>query len=185
MSMYDGGAPNFARSDWRMPTWKEILSLVDRAFQDPALTPGAAAVVGACDGGATTPTCLLPFQNVDVTTYYWTSTTQVDAFFMYYGHSETTIALTNKYDLWAVSGTSGADAASPVIASAAGEPGVQWDASRFVANGDGTVTDTLVGRMWTQSMELPGVLVTWSDALAYAQQMNAGTQPRHRRLRPA
>ena len=41
----------------------------------------------------------------------------------------------------------------------------------FQDNGDGTVTDHATGMMWAQEDSGSGML--WSNALAYAQQMNA------------
>lgn len=161
-SMNAGTAPNFGRTDWRLPTWKEFLSLMDRGHQDPAIPPDA------------------PF-NVDTTKYYWTSTPEADAIFMYYGHSDDNDRYkpTNLYNVWAVAGGSSVTAPYQVIASRPGEPGIQWDASRFIDNGDGTVTDRLARLMWSKSMSEAGKLLGWQEALAYVASMNAAMAPNH------
>jgi hypothetical protein len=162
-SMNAGTAPNFGRTDWRLPTWKELLSVVDRGHTLPAISPDA------------------PFVHIDMSTYHWTSTPEVDALLLYFGDSDDNDRYDpgHLYNVWAVAGESPTSAIYPVIASHPGEPGVQWDASRFHDNGDGTVTDRLVRLMWSKSMSEPGQLLPWLDALAYVQSMNNGTAPNH------
>jgi hypothetical protein len=162
-AMNAGTAPNFGRADWRLPTWKEFLSLLDRGHQLPSISSDA------------------PFVDIDTSTYYWTSTPEVTAIFLGYGHSDNNDRYdpNHLYNVWAVAGDSPKSAVYSVIASRPGEPGVQWDASRFHDNGDGTVTDGLVRLMWSKSMSEAGKLLPWLDALAHVQAMNNGTAPNH------
>ena len=74
-SMNAGLEQNFGFTDWRLPNYKEFLSLIDRSQNNPALPPGH------------------PFINVDtyIASGYWSSTTYTDdkdsAWYivMYYG----------------------------------------------------------------------------------------------------
>ena len=45
--------------------------------------------------------------------------------------------------------------------------GVLWSAGRFTNNGNGTVTDNLIGLIWLKNANCWGLL-TWSQALTYA-----------------
>jgi hypothetical protein len=47
---------------------------------------------------------------------------------------------------------------------------------RFKDNGDGTVTDTLTGLMWTKDAQLGGETSTWENASRYVGNMNAGRE---------
>ena len=44
--------------------------------------------------------------------------------------------------------------------------------NRFVDNGDGTITDTKTGLMWSEKDN--GVPIKWSDALSYCSNFNVG-----------
>ena len=53
------------------------------------------------------------------------------------------------------------------------QEGVPWPVPRFVANGNGTITDKLTGLMWEQSP--PGSpSESWGDAIAYAESLVLG-----------
>jgi hypothetical protein len=54
------------------------------------------------------------------------------------------------------------------------ENGVAWPSPRFTDHGNGTVTDSLTGLMWTKNANLCGYK-TWQPALDYVKGMNAGT----------
>jgi hypothetical protein len=56
------------------------------------------------------------------------------------------------------------------------QKGVSWPSPRFTDNGDGTVTDNLMGLMWTKDANLAGNKRRWQDALDYVGDMNAGKQ---------
>jgi hypothetical protein len=53
-----------------------------------------------------------------------------------------------------------------------GETWPQWPDSRFIDHGDGTITDTFTGLMWTKAAVKNG---NWQAALDYVKGMNAGT----------
>ena len=52
--------------------------------------------------------------------------------------------------------------------------GVPWPSPRFYDNGNGTVTDSLTGLMWTKNANLPGSTMTWSQAVDYCNNLIQG-----------
>jgi hypothetical protein len=54
------------------------------------------------------------------------------------------------------------------------QAGVIWPSPRFTDNVNGTVTDNLTGLMWTKDANLPGVTLSWPQALDYVANMNSG-----------
>jgi hypothetical protein len=163
-AMNMGQHPNFGRTDWRIPTWKEMLSLASRGAGNdspPALPLSNPFINAGVDAGSAT--------------YHWTSTTHAQCIFLYYEHTDDNdrCELDNAYNLMAVAGS------SPVIISS--EPGkdqdVAWNDARFVDNNDGTVSDMLTGLMWTYTQTLGSRLMTWASALNYVAAMNAGQVP--------
>jgi hypothetical protein len=107
-------------SDWRMPTAKELLSIVDYSRWAPAID-----------------TTFFPGR---VPSYYWSSTT--DALYTYYAWR------VGVYDGVLVSGDGGYKSSSYYVrAVRAGQSG---SLGHLVINGDGTVTDTATGLMWQQ-----------------------------------
>jgi len=52
--------------------------------------------------------------------------------------------------------------------------GVSWPAQRFADHGNGIVTDSLTGLIWTKNANLPKGTRTWQGALDYVKGMNAG-----------
>jgi hypothetical protein len=57
------------------------------------------------------------------------------------------------------------------------QKGVTWPIPRFADRGNGTVTDTLTGLIWTTNANPPGTYKTWQQALDYVAGMNAGNYP--------
>ena len=55
------------------------------------------------------------------------------------------------------------------------QAGIAWPNSRFVDNGDGTLTDRLTGLVWTKNANLPGTGISWYQAMDYVAGMNTGT----------
>ena len=53
--------------------------------------------------------------------------------------------------------------------------GFEWLEPRFLDHGDGTVTDTFTGLMWTKNANLPGGSKNWQEALDYVVEMNTET----------
>jgi len=54
------------------------------------------------------------------------------------------------------------------------EKGVAWPSPRFMDHGNGTITDTLTGLMWTKNANLAGGTKTWQGALDYVKSINSG-----------
>jgi len=52
--------------------------------------------------------------------------------------------------------------------------GVPWPSPRFHDNGNGTVTDSLTGLMWTKNANLPGSTMTWYQAVDYCNNLTQG-----------
>jgi len=52
--------------------------------------------------------------------------------------------------------------------------GVPWPSPRFYDNGNGTVTDSLTGLMWTKNANLPGSAMTWYQAVDYCNNLTQG-----------
>jgi hypothetical protein len=52
------------------------------------------------------------------------------------------------------------------------QSGVDWPASRFTDNGDGTVTDNLTGLIWLKNADCPNATRDWSTALSDVAQLN-------------
>ncbi|RZB30528.1 MAG: hypothetical protein SRB1_02808 [Desulfobacteraceae bacterium Eth-SRB1] len=135
--------------DWRLPDVNELASLVDRSIYAPSLPRGH------------------PFLNIKV--WYWTGTTTADhsnhAWRIYfflgnidYGHKQHMLN-----HVW------------PVRASDYGvfSKGKARKQKRFYDNGNGTVTDSLSGLMWTKNANLAKAKIKWPEARKKIRQLNA------------
>jgi hypothetical protein len=166
------GGPSY--TDWRLPNIKELLSMIDYGNFKPALTSGHS------------------FSNVNVTNYYWTSTT-----------AETTTVNDYAFRVSLVEGIVGSNGKNAVnwvwpvrgetIGSLAPIPktgqqdyyregddgwykkGVDWPDPRFTDNGDGTVTDRLTGLMWTNDANINGHML-WNLAIDFAYYLSLGSE---------
>lgn len=157
-------AANFGGySDWRLPTTKEVYSLMDFRGTDPM-----------SDDTST----LVPFIDSDYFEFAWGDT---DA-------GERTIdsqVATSTIDLDPVMGgmVDSMPGLNIVDGRIKGYPitkdflvylcrgNTEYGVNDYQDNGDGTVTDRATGLMWQQTDSGTGLL--WSNALAYAQQKNA------------
>jgi len=54
------------------------------------------------------------------------------------------------------------------------EKGVSWPNPKFIDHGNGTITDTLTGLMWTKNANLAGTPRNWQEAMDYIAGMNGG-----------
>ena len=54
------------------------------------------------------------------------------------------------------------------------QTGVPWPEPRFIDHGDGTITDSLTGLMWTKDANLPRVSRSWDETIRFVADMNAG-----------
>jgi hypothetical protein len=130
--------------DWRLPTVKELSTLVDSSYYVPAINttyfPNTQSGFDYC--------------------YYWSSTTNANdpyvAWYVEFGGGGV-YNLYKGYSLY-------------VRAVRGGQSGLFENS--FIDNGDGTVTDTSTGLMWQQATD-PG-FYAWEQALAYCENLNLG-----------
>lgn len=164
-------------SNWRLPSIYELESLVDISQADPALPPNH------------------PFINVSPG-LYWTSTdiasSQYEGAVAVIDFSNGAVYLTGQNSHYAfilgvrASGKKGVvqipQIRSGICYNYLGNPyacssgvGVPQPSPRFVDNKDGTVTDKLIGLMWSKDMSISSLY--WKDALEYVAAMNRGEKP--------
>jgi hypothetical protein len=124
-------------SDWRLPTIKELSTIVDNSI----LYPG--------------PTINTDYFPNTVSSRYWSSTTNAgdpnDAWVVCFGDGR----------IYGYGKSDGYDYVRAVRSGQCGSFG------NFVANGDGTVTDTDTGLMWQQGTETD--TYKWEQALSYCE----------------
>ncbi|MGE9294776.1 MAG: DUF1566 domain-containing protein [Puniceicoccales bacterium] len=145
-------------NDWRLPTIKELYSLMDFTGVDPGL--GGMGVTA-------------PFINDDVFDFGYGDVDGgeriIDAQFM----SSTPCAdpiLNGQAGLFGLNLADGRIKGYPLdlafyIYAVRGNP--VYGENQFVDNGDGTITDQATGLMWQQADSAQGM--NWQDALAYAE----------------
>ena len=165
------------RTDWRVPSIKELYSLADNRGE--LLTP---------EEGEPTPyidTSVFDFEypkgRMAFAGQYWSSTLYVKGpvqngrnqaafgFNFADGHIKAYGTGLDFYTGAAASGgLTGQDGQTPgnYVRCVSGEEGV-YGANAFADNGDGTVTDGATGLMWQQSDD--GTRREWADALAYCE----------------
>jgi hypothetical protein len=160
-------------SDWRLPNVNELQTLFNSAETDNATWLSDQQFTSVMS---------------DFTDYYWSSTTQ--SYWTYYAYTmHSAVGFNNmetKQDssmamrTWPVRGSSH----TPTAVWKTGQQtsywpgddgalqmGVDWPDPRFTVAGD-CVTDNLTGLMWARNANLPGELVTWSEALDFANNLN-------------
>lgn len=156
-----------AAGDWRLPTIKELFSLIDYESSNPIIPSDN------------------PFENVR-SSIYWTSTSLASAptlaWMMTLGIGPTVFDLkVNPNRLWPVRGEATrlvAKTGQQVCWNGDGESvscrgtgqdgelrtGLEWPSPRFTDNGDGTVTDELTELVWLKNANAFGWR-TWQQAL--------------------
>jgi quinol monooxygenase YgiN len=161
---------------WRLPTIRELFSLIDYGTADPIIPAGH------------------PFTNVR-SSIYWTSTTLAAAptlaWMMTLGIGPTVFDLKiNANRMWPVRGE-GARVAQTgqqrcwntrgveIPCAGTGQDGelragVAWPTPRFTDNGDGTVTDNLTGLVWLKDAN-PFGWRTWEQALRDCNDLASGS----------
>ncbi|MFW5741014.1 MAG: DUF1566 domain-containing protein [Myxococcota bacterium] len=146
--------------DWRLPSCRELRSLISYQTRRPALPEGH------------------PFEQV-YPSWYWSGTTaavhpsyawyvNMDGGRMFYGHKD------QSYLAWPVRGGTGASSHSIATPTRVGETdmliGVASPEPRFAVRRDG-VEDRLTGLVWQREADPLGAPCTWQQALDYASEL--------------
>jgi hypothetical protein len=158
-------------SDWRLPTMKQLYSLMDFRGTDPDPT--------ATSGAGLTPfidTSYFEFAYGDIAAgeriidaQFWSSNAYVGTVFVDQS-AAFGLNLADGRIKGYPSGTDGPVIKLNFVYFLRGNP--DYGVNSFIDNGDGTVTDEATGLMWARDDS--GVGMNWENALAYAQQKNAG-----------
>ena len=172
-------------TDWRMPNILELESLTHAGEADTSAWLNS-----------------IGFQNVQAVEY-WSSTQYVNlgngGWTINLGTDQTNywMAWTATRHYWAVRGGANGDPDPSYLANVRDtgrttsttpgddgdlEWGVDWSvATRYIDNGDGTMSDTLTGLMWAQNVDTDGTLseiLSLAGAIAYIDDMNTGNNGR-------
>ncbi len=156
-------------NDWRLPTMKELYSLMDFRGTDPVIGGGTAGLTPFID------TTYFAFgygdeaageRNIDA--QFWSSNTYLGTVF---GNQTATFGL-NLADGRIKGYPSGDQGPRPKLNYVYFmRDNTTYGVNDFTDNGDGTVTDNATGLMWSQDDS--GTGMNWEEALAWVQQKNA------------
>jgi hypothetical protein len=150
-------------SDWRVPSIKELYSLINFDGTDPPPTGNNTAG-------------LIPFIDTDYFAFAYGDTAAgeriIDAQFLSNSEYVGTV-FGGQSAIFGVNFADGRIKGYPsdkaqFVYFVSGNP--DYGANSFVDNGDGTVTDNATGLMWSQDDS--GTGMNWEDALAWVQQKN-------------
>ncbi len=156
--------------DWRLPTIKELYSLIDFSGTDPS----GCETVADCDAVPFIDTAFFAFEYGDTTAgervidaQYLSSTLYVDTTM----NGDETVFGVNFADGrikgYPIDDPRGGEKVYFVIAVRGSEA---YGENRLVDNGDGTVDDLATGLVWQQSDD--GVARDWSEALGYCETLD-------------
>lgn len=154
--------------DWRLPTIKELYSLIDFRGTDPSGSVGE------------DPSNLIPFIDTDYFAFEYGDSSQGERIIdSQYGSSTKSISDTgpnNDETLFGVNFADGRIKGYGMILFGSDKTfffmyvrGDLYGVNDFTDNGDGTVTDTASGLMWQQVDSGEGMV--WEDALDYAENL--------------
>lgn len=145
-------AQNFAEnltlggfSDWRLPTIKELGTIINRGRVDPAINTSY-------------------FPNT-ASNHYWSSSARSDL--SYVDQSAQMWAVKFNDGIVSIMDDMGISNNFYVRAVY----GDQLSSGGYIDNGDGTVTDMSTGLMWQQNTETEATSLGWTEALDYCEQL--------------
>lgn len=157
-------------SDWRLPSIKQLYSLIDYRGTDP-------------DPMASVSTGLVPFMDADTFQFSYGDLSAGERIIDSQWATDTLYVSTVMGNQQAMFGVNFADGRIKGYPAVGGPGGVDktyyvrfcrgnndYGTNQFTDNGDGTVTDSATELMWMQADS--GVGMNWEDALAWAQQKN-------------
>lgn len=154
-------------SDWRLPTIKELYSLIDFRGTDPS--------VEASDG-----TGLRPFINTDYFAFAYGDTAAGERIIdSQYGSK--TLYVAGSQLLFGVNfadgrikgyGLTALDGSDKTFVVCCCRGNTSYGENNLVDNGDGTISDLATGLTWQQADSVYGM--NWEDALAYAEGLELG-----------
>ena len=161
--------------DWRVPNLKELDSLLDLSASNPALPAGNPFTqVGTGVYWTSTPYC----GTTGGATYAWIIRLGDGA---YVNDSQANVMATSTCGVWAVKGSGGGaiqlQATGFDLAYTAGDDGtvqsgVHMTYPRWVANGNGTTTDTFTGLVWLTQAD--AINLPWAQAVAAVNALASG-----------